>query len=127
MLAQNDRRLISVRVRLPFLYEAAVRADDRFRRRMFEASREGLGVDQRNSIEAVDIPIAIVNGVQDPIVRLDCFDTVDFWDLWRVRYGLPGLGHVPLWQQSEIFNPLLERYLCAVSRNWQTSNLNNQG
>ena len=96
----------------PFLYEAAARADGRFRKRLFEASREGLGVDQRSSVERADIPIAIINGAQDPIVRLDYFDTVEFRDLWRRHcYRLPGLGHVPFWQGPEVFNPLLEQYL----------------
>ena len=98
----------------PFLFQAAQRADGRFRPRMFEASREGLGVDQRKTVEATTIPIAVINGSEDPVVRLDYFDTVAFPNLCTGRCSrLRGLGHAPFWEGPEVFNPLLEKYLSS--------------
>jgi pimeloyl-ACP methyl ester carboxylesterase len=96
----------------PFLYEAAARADGRFRKRLFEAAREGVGTDQRQAVEKAAIPIGVINGANDALIKLDYFDTVDFRRLWDgVAYRLPGLGHVPFWQGADAFNPLLDRFL----------------
>lgn len=99
----------------PFLFEAAARADGRFRKRLFEAAREGAGTDQRRSVEGATIPIAVINGAADPVIKLDYFDTVAFRNLWGGRsHRLQGLGHVPFWQGPDTFNPLLERFLSQV-------------
>ena len=58
------------------LIAAARRADGRFRRRLFEASREGLGVNQREVIETTSIPVAVINGAEDSSLNLDYFDSV---------------------------------------------------
>jgi pimeloyl-ACP methyl ester carboxylesterase len=99
----------------PFLFEAAARADSRFRKRIFEAAREGAGTDQRRAVERASIPIAVINGAADPLIKLDYFDTIAFRNLWEGRaHRLPGLGHVPFWQGPDAFNPLLERFLSEV-------------
>ena len=102
----------------PFLFEAAARADGRFRKRLFEAAREGAGTDQHYAVEGASIPIAVINGAADPLIKLDYFDTVAFRNLWEGRaHRLPGLGHVPFWQGPDAFNPLLERFLSEASTN----------
>jgi pimeloyl-ACP methyl ester carboxylesterase len=99
----------------PFLFEAAARADGRFRKRLFEAAREGAGIDQRQAVEGATIPIAVISGADDPLVKLDYFDTVAFRNLWDGRsHRLAGLGHVPFWQGADVFNPLLERFLSEM-------------
>jgi hypothetical protein len=99
----------------PFLLEAAMRADGRFRKRLFESSREGEGVNQRQTVEAATISIAVINGAADPFIKLDCFETVKFQNLWDgVDHRLAGLGHVPFWQGADAFNPLFERFLSEM-------------
>ena len=99
----------------PTLVNAAMRTDRRFRRRLVESSREGSGTNQRLTIEAASLPIAVINGASDPLVHLDYFDTVTFRNLWeRTPYRLSGLGHAPFWQQPDIFNLLLARFLAQV-------------
>jgi pimeloyl-ACP methyl ester carboxylesterase len=66
----------------PFLRDAAVRTDPRFRVRLFEAARAGAGVDQRDVVENNPVPLAVVNGAEDQIVRLDYFDSVQYAHLW---------------------------------------------
>jgi pimeloyl-ACP methyl ester carboxylesterase len=100
----------------PFLRAAAARADGRFRKRVFEASRAGEGVDQRLTVETSLVPIAVVNGGADPFVNLDYVDSVAYGDLWEGRcHRLPGLGHAPFWQAPDVFAPFLERFLRDVS------------
>jgi pimeloyl-ACP methyl ester carboxylesterase len=61
-----------------FLRDAIVRADGRYRKRLFEAACAGEGVDQRLIVENSLIPLAVVNGDMDRIVNLDYFETVAF-------------------------------------------------
>ena len=98
-----------------FLIDAAMRADGRFRRRMFEAAREGLGVNQREVIEAASIPIGVINGAKDPIVNLDYFDTLPYRHLWGgAPLRLPDVGHAPFWQDAKTFNALFKRFLAET-------------
>jgi pimeloyl-ACP methyl ester carboxylesterase len=95
-----------------FLIDAAKRADGRFRERVFEASREGLGVNQREVIEGASIPIGVINGAEDSILNLDYFDSLHFQHLWGgTVLRLPGVGHAPFWQDAKTCNALLWRFL----------------
>lgn len=97
------------------LRDAALRADGRMRKRLFEAAREGLGVDQRRTVETSPIPLAVVNGAADPLIKLDYFDTVAYANLWEGRcHRLSGLGHAPFWESPAVFAPLLQRFLLDV-------------
>lgn len=99
----------------PRLRQAAVRADGRLRQRLFEAAREGAGVDQRHTVETSQVPLAVVNGAADPLINLDYFDTLAYANLWDGRcHRLPGLGHAPFWEAPEVFTPLLARFLGDV-------------
>jgi pimeloyl-ACP methyl ester carboxylesterase len=96
----------------PFLREAMMRADGRFRKRLFEAARAGEGADQRLTVESSPLPVAVVNGAADRIVNLDYIDSVAFANLWEGRcHRLTGLGHAPFWEAPGEFNPLLMRFL----------------
>ncbi|MCF6406865.1 alpha/beta hydrolase [Chitinophaga filiformis] len=96
----------------PFLLDVVRRADGRFRKRLFEGAREGLGADQRRTVENSKVPLAVVNGAEDNIVNLDYIDTVDYANLWEGHcYRLPGLGHASFWEGPDQFNPILERFL----------------
>jgi pimeloyl-ACP methyl ester carboxylesterase len=99
----------------PFLHDCVARADGRFRKRLFEAARAGAGDDQRQIVESSPVPLAVVNGGADRIVKLNYFDTVTFENLWEGRcYRLEGLGHAPFWEGPGEFNLILERFLRDV-------------
>jgi pimeloyl-ACP methyl ester carboxylesterase len=99
----------------PFLRDAVARADGRFRKRLFEAARAGDGVDQRLIVETSPVPLAVVNGGADSLVKLDYFDTVAYANLWEERcHRLTGLGHAPFWEAPDVFNPVMERFLQDV-------------
>jgi pimeloyl-ACP methyl ester carboxylesterase len=99
----------------PFLREAVVRADGRFRKRLFEAARAGEGVDQRQIVESSPVPLAVVNGGADRSVNLDYFETVAYANLWEGHcHRVAGLGHAPFWEAPDDFDPFLERFLQDV-------------
>jgi len=99
----------------PFLRDAAKRADGRFRKRVIEAAREGKGLDQRQIVATISVPLAVVNGAADPLINLDYIDTVDYANLWERCYRLTGLGHAPFWEAPDTFAPYLERFLRSVA------------
>jgi pimeloyl-ACP methyl ester carboxylesterase len=110
--ARNFVRRIFLGSEENFLIDAAKRADGRFRKRVFEASRDGLGVNQRDVIESASIPIGVINGADDPIVNLDYFDSLHYQYLWSGRVlRLPDVSHAPFWQAAKTFNALLWRFL----------------
>jgi pimeloyl-ACP methyl ester carboxylesterase len=99
----------------PSLRDAVTRADGRFRKRLFEASRAGEGVDQRLIVETSSIPLAVVNGGADRLVNLDYIDTVAYANLWEGHcHRLAGLGHASFWEAPDVFDPVLERFLRDV-------------
>jgi len=105
------RKMFGARVP-SFLTQAIRRSDGRFRERLFAAALGGEGVDQRLAVESSSMPIAVINGSDDPIIRLDYVDSVAFGNLWEKRcHRLPGAGHAPFWRSASQFHDLVERYL----------------
>lgn len=100
----------------PFLREAICRADGRCRQRLFEAARAGEGIDQRVAVETSKVPIAVINGGDDPLIKLDYVDSIAFGNLWSGRcLRLSGVGHAPFWHAAEEFNAIVERFLSDVA------------
>lgn len=96
----------------PFLRDAVGRADGRFRRCLFEAARANAGTDQRTTVETSTVPLAVVDGAADRIVKLDYFDNIAYANLWEGRcLRLAGAGHAPFWERPDRFDPVLERFL----------------
>lgn len=117
----RDAFLVKVFGRLPEprLCEAAARADGRFRKRVFQAAREGAGVDQKLAVETHPAPLAVVNGAGDSLINLDYLDSIAYANLWEGRcHRLDGLGHAPFWEAPLVFTPLLARFLkhCSAYR-----------
>jgi pimeloyl-ACP methyl ester carboxylesterase len=57
---------------MPVVFRRAMeRADGLARKTIFEAARSGVGIDQRWLVENCTIPLAVVNGSEDPFINLD--------------------------------------------------------
>ncbi len=98
-----------------FLRTAVARTDGLARKTMFEAFLAGDGIDQRQAVETSMMSLAVVNGNDDPFINLDYVDGLAYRNLWERRcHRLPGLGHAPFWQDPEMFDPLLERFLDGI-------------
>src|SRR5271169_1803892 len=96
----------------PFRRGGGARDPVRVARRANEiCDKTECGVDQRWVVENLPIPLAVVNGSEDPFVNLDYLDTLDYANLWEGRrHRLPGLKHAPFWEAPDIFNSVLERF-----------------
>lgn len=95
---------------------AARRTDGRARARMLAAVGEGLGVDQRRTVEEVDVPLCIVNGADDPFLNPDYFEKPRYARLWRQTiHRIPGTGHAPFAEQPAAYNDLLLAFCAEVA------------
>lgn len=100
----------------PDLKTALVRADGRARRTLFEARRAGVSTDQRKLVESLTMPIAVLNGAEDPVINLDYLDSIPFNNLWRRQcQRIDGAGHAPFLQKPVVFNDILSEYLAELS------------
>jgi pimeloyl-ACP methyl ester carboxylesterase len=91
------------------------RADGRVRTNVFRSMMLGEGVDQKRVVENAAVPIAFVNGADDPFVRLNYIAGLSYASLWDGRcHVIAGAGHTPFWQTPESFNPLFYRFVRAV-------------
>jgi pimeloyl-ACP methyl ester carboxylesterase len=94
------------------LTSAARRTDGRARSIMFTGLFGGRLSDQRALAESTDVPIAVVNGADDPVVNADYVGSLHYRALWDEHgYALRGLGHAPFLQAPELFNPILGRFM----------------
>jgi pimeloyl-ACP methyl ester carboxylesterase len=62
--------------------------------------------------ETTPVPIAVVNGADDPVVNADYVGSLHYKALWDEHsYILRGLGHAPFLQAPDVFNPILGRFM----------------
>ena len=95
---------------------AIVRADGLARKTIFEAARSGVGKDQRWLVENCSVPLAVVNGSEDPFINLDYLEVPKYANLWEGRcHRFPGLRHAPFWEAPDIFDELLGRFIDDVA------------
>ena len=94
-----------------FRYRAAHRTDGRARARMMAGFMEGLGVDQRRTVEESPVPLAIVNGEDDGFLNHHYFGKLRYANLWRGEVQrIAGTGHAPFFEQPEKYNALLQSF-----------------
>lgn len=95
----------------PELLAAVRRADGRVRPALTGSMMRGEMRDERLAVETSPVPVAIVNGVADPFLRLSYLDGLRHQSLW---HGTPLLladaGHAPFWDQPEAYNHLLTEF-----------------
>ena len=87
------------------------RSDGRLREHFLRSMMYGNGVDQRAFVANRPIPVAMINGTEDPIVRRGYIEHLDYAQLWGGRcHFVDDAGHAPFWEQSQAFNRLLHRF-----------------
>ena len=94
-------------------FEAALRrTDGRARTMMFEGLFNGKTSDQRELVVSSKVPVAIVNGENDPIINTDYVGGLDYASLWDKHcFVFRGEGHAPFLTNPEVFNPIFDRFL----------------
>lgn len=95
----------------PAHVESLLAADGRMRTALRRDLLRGGGADQRLVAETSPVPLAVVNGAADPLLRLAYLDTVAYRNLWEDRCHLvAGAGHAPFYTAPHAFNALLHRF-----------------
>jgi pimeloyl-ACP methyl ester carboxylesterase len=101
-------------------FAAILRADGRVRTETNRSFQRGGTTDQRRTVETSRIPLAMINGADDPIVRRGYLDTVAFSNLWEKQlHAIEGAGHTPFLSHPNSFNVLLLRFASDMSRRFR--------
>ncbi|MDE1180444.1 alpha/beta hydrolase [Paraburkholderia sp.] len=101
----------------PFLFDAVARTDGRARRLMFESFAAGKGANQALIAANATLPLAVVNGIDEPFVNLDFMSGVKIGNLWRgEKLTIERSGHAPFWDRPDAFDPLLAAFITDVSK-----------
>ncbi|CCV08727.1 Alpha/beta hydrolase fold [Mesorhizobium metallidurans STM 2683] len=98
----------------PSFRQVILRTDGRLRAAVTRGMFTGKGADQKQVVEQAAFPVAIVNGENDPFVRLGYFETLAYGSLWEHCHVISGAGHAPFWEHPDLFNPLLVRFVDSV-------------
>ncbi|PDQ21609.1 alpha/beta hydrolase [Mesorhizobium sanjuanii] len=99
----------------PSFRQTILRTDGRLRAAVTRGMFTGKGADQKQVVEQAAFPVAIVNGENDPFVRLGYFETLAYASLWEHCHVISGAGHAPFWERPDLFNPLLARFAEVVA------------
>ncbi len=95
-----------------FLCEAVRRTDGKARSLMMASALRGEGADQRQIVETSPVPLAILNGAEDPMVNNEFLESIAFRNLWQNRvHRIPDAGHAPFRESPETFNRLLLAFI----------------
>ncbi len=95
-----------------FLLKAVARTDGRAREMMFGSFMAGKGCNQQETATHSSVPLAIVNGNDEPFVNNDFVRSLTYDNLWEDRVHLiEGIGHAPFWEAPAQYDPYLKRFL----------------
>jgi pimeloyl-ACP methyl ester carboxylesterase len=96
----------------PHLLSACIRTDGRARKFMFDSLTAGRALDEIDIVANSTIPIAILNGAEEPFVNLTYLNGLAYSNLWEgLLFVAPGVGHACFWEAPQIFNPLFARFV----------------
>lgn len=91
------------------------RVDEAFRPIFSRSLLYGPGADQRHWVETAQVPIAMVHGSDDPIVRKSYLATLRYRGLWGgMCHFIPDTGHAPFFERPDLFDPMLAEFATAV-------------
>jgi pimeloyl-ACP methyl ester carboxylesterase len=95
----------------PELLDAIRRTDGRARVFFSRSIMRGDGAEQKRTVEAAEVPVAMIDGEHDPLVRLNYIASLDYAHLWDGRaHVIEGAGHAAFRDAPERFNTLLARF-----------------
>jgi len=98
------------------LRAATRRTDGRSRAATIAGLLAGNFADGIHAIETASVPVALVDGADDPYVDTDYIGGLNFARLWDAHYHvLAGVGHTPFLQAPDLFRPLFGRFLADMA------------
>jgi pimeloyl-ACP methyl ester carboxylesterase len=96
---------------------AIARTDGRARELMYAHLLAGGVPDQRAFVESTTVPVAVVNGADDPVVNVDYLSSVRYASLWYRRVHLIAKGgHAPFLTQPKAFEAVFGRFIRSMNR-----------
>jgi len=96
----------------PHLLAMVKRTDGRARAIMFGSVVAGAPLDERAIVAGMTVPLAVVNGAEDPFIKPDYFDSLPAPTLWAPgMVRVAGAGHAPFRQTPAVFNGHLASFL----------------
>ncbi len=99
------------------LLDIVARTDGRARRIMFEKFAAGTGGNQRDIVAQAKLPIAVVNGRDEPFVELDFVSKVKFGNLWEGKtHVIDDAGHAPFRETPAEFDAYLARFIESCTK-----------
>jgi pimeloyl-ACP methyl ester carboxylesterase len=90
------------------------RTDGRARYWMVRNGLAGCGTDEVKAVRRCRRPLAIIQGSSDRFVNIDYLKRLTYRNLWLQRPVMMNAGHAPHWEQPQIFNRYLIRFLEQV-------------
>lgn len=79
---------------------------------MFDGFVNGECLDQRKMVAETNIPIAVVNGQDDPFINIKFISKLKFGNLWGGKcIELPGVLHAPFWAKPKEFQEILDKFV----------------
>ncbi len=98
-----------------FLRDAVARTDGRAREMMLSRFVAGTGCNQQEVAVHAPVPLAIVNGADEPFVNNEFVSSLHYDSLWENNVHLiDGIGHAPFWEAPRSFDPYLKRFLASL-------------
>ena len=84
---------------------------------MFYGFDRGECLDQKKAVEETNIPIAVVNGADEPFLNLQFIRDLKFGNLWNGNcIEMAGLLHAPFWAKPDEFQEILDRFVEDCSK-----------
>ncbi len=100
----------------PFLAEDIRKSDKLIRACLEKVITQREHKDEVSVVADLKIPLAVVVGADDQIVRESYLRSLRMPSLWRGDIQvIPDAGHIPQWEQAEKLNRLLEEFITEVA------------
>jgi pimeloyl-ACP methyl ester carboxylesterase len=101
----------------PMMREAIARTDGRAREMMIAGFFTGQASNQRDLAVNSVVPLAVVNGADDPLVNIEYVGSLPYTNLWDKHcFVLRGAGHAPFLRVPEAFNNVMGRFLDDMAK-----------
>ena len=96
----------------PFFLEDVLRTDGRARSNLGASIGSGEARDEVAIVRDLKIPLAVLHGDEEQLVKGRYFGSVAMPTLWRgAVQTIPGAGHAPQWETPEAFDALIEAFV----------------
>ena len=97
-------------------FAAILWADGRMRPEVSKSLLKGEVADERQVVETSPVPLAMINGAEDPILRVKYLQKPAYANLWEGRpHLIPGAGHAAFLSHPNSFNVLLHRFASEMA------------